>query len=290
MTKTLDTLVADIYEIFNGDTTGITEERAAMFAKSLSDMILTKLTSGPREPQLSMSNLGKPDRQLWYALNKPECAEDISPKTKMNFLLGDIVEEVVLFLAECAGHEVTGRQDTLEINGCLGHRDAVIDGVLVDVKSANGRSYTKFLYNKIEEDDPFGYIDQLNLYRAASDNDPSVTTHDKAAFVAVNKEVGGIHVNWQPAKGNRKEYEDLVQRKRDMINSPVVPERCYPAQPDGKSGNMKLGVNCSYCPFKKECWPGLRTFLYSSGPRHLVKVVKEPDVYEVRDTMSGEKF
>jgi hypothetical protein len=43
---------------------------------------------------------------------------------------------------------------------------------------------------------------------------------------------------------------------------------------------MKLGTGCSYCAFKKHCWPGLRGFAYSGGPRYLTNVVKTPDVPE----------
>jgi len=57
--------------------------------------------------------------------------------------------------------------------------------------------------------------------------------------------------------------------------------------PEGKSGNMKLGVNCSYCPHKVTCWDdanngdGLRLFLYSNGPMWLTEVQKEPKVQEI---------
>lgn len=55
---------------------------------------------------------------------------------------------------------------------------------------------------------------------------------------------------------------------------------------DGAYGNRKLGVECSYCPFKVDCWQdvndgsGLRKFIYSSGPRWLTVVKKEPNVME----------
>jgi len=47
------------------------------------------------------------------------------------------------------------------------------------------------------------------------------------------------------------------------------------------SPNMKLPMMCSYCDFKKTCWPNLRSFAYSGGPVHLVDVVNEPDVPEI---------
>jgi len=67
----------------------------------------------------------------------------------------------------------------------------------------------------------------------------------------------------------------------------AIPDRCYSAIPDGKSGNMRLPIGCVYCRHNRVCWSdsnegkGLRTFKYASGKRHLVKVAKTPDVEEV---------
>ena len=35
--------------------------------------------------------------------------------------------------------------------------------------------------------------------------------------------------------------------------------------------------------YRKECWKGLRTFIYSSGPVYLTKVVNLPKVPEFKD-------
>jgi hypothetical protein len=77
-----------------------------------------------------------------------------------------------------------------------------------------------------------------------------------------------------------------TKRKQAMVKG-SIPDRCYPPVEDGKSGNLKLSVGCSYCGYKFKCWDdvnegkGLRTFIYSNGPRFLVNVEREPDVYEV---------
>jgi hypothetical protein len=42
-------------------------------------------------------------------------------------------------------------------------------------------------------------------------------------------------------------------------------------------------VQCSYCEYKKTCWPEMRTFLYSYGPEFLIKVKNKPKVKEVVD-------
>ena len=78
--------------------------------------------------------------------------------------------------------------------------------------------------------------------------------------------------------------EDIAERikhVKEMVEKEEVPEPCYDPVPDGKSGNMKLPVGCSYCHFKKTCYPELRTFLYSTGPKFLVEVKNEPKVQEV---------
>lgn len=78
-------------------------------------------------------------RKQWYDTNAPESAEDMDPHTLLKFLYGNILEEIILFLAEEAGHSVEKRQATVELDGIVGH-DAIIDGTLVDVKSASGRA------------------------------------------------------------------------------------------------------------------------------------------------------
>jgi hypothetical protein len=52
---------------------------------------------------------------------------------------------------------------------------------------------------------------------------------------------------------------------------------------------MKLGINCSYCPFKEDCWKdanggmGLRKFIYYNGPVWLTHVEREPKVEEIHE-------
>ena len=77
------------------------------------------------------------------------------------------------------------------------------------------------------------------------------------------------------------DIEEHIERVKKLVEQPEAPEVCHEVVPDGKSGNMKLAVGCSYCQYKQVCWPGVRTFLYSSGPRYLTEVVNEPKVAEV---------
>jgi hypothetical protein len=223
-----------------------------------------------------MSNIGtKCLRKLWYTKNAPELAEPIRPEVRLKFLIGDILEELILWLAGIAGHKVEGRQDELTLEGVTGHRDAVIDGSIADVKSASSRSFAKFEGGLRPEDDTFGYLHQLGGYQQASKGDHRVTS-PVAAFIAVDKTLGKIHVDEHEGLTERTDYPSLYKKVISAVNQSEPPARAFEDEKDGESGNRKLGTVCSYCEFKEACWPGLRTFAYSNGPRYLTVVKRQP--------------
>lgn len=276
--KSINTLVPDILGLFKSDRLPVTAESVSSFSTQLAKKIATRITEEASKPSLRLSNLGsKCTRQLWYKINRSADAEELPPETRMKFLYGDILEEMLLWLAREAGHEVTGEQDNVDLFGVSGHRDAVIDGTVVDVKSASSRSFDKFASGLDPTLDDFGYLTQLDAYLHAS-NDVSDTS--KGAFLVIDKQLGKVCLDVH-AKSN-VDYEIVINRKREILDSPEPPARAFQAEPDGKSGNMKLPVACSYCPFKKKCWPGYRTFLYSTGPRYLTQVKRLPDVPEIK--------
>lgn len=226
-----------------------------------------------------MSNIGKGARQLWYD-KRYGSEETLEPHTLLKFLFGDITEHLLLFLAKLSGHSVTALQDEVHLNGVTGHIDADIDGTTVDVKSASTHAFRKFADGSLVENDPFGYIEQIAGYAKARGTD--------GAFLAMDKQNG--HIAYLPLSKEELEVfkvEDRIEYIKEVVESEVVPERCYEDEPEGASGNRSLGVNCSYCSHKERCWAdangglGLRTFLYSSGPKFLTKVVREPNVKEV---------
>lgn len=242
---------------------------------AIASVISQKLRPSVEKPALRMSNLGtKCLRKLWYTVNRPEKAEPLRPEARLKFLYGDIVETLVIWLSKIAGHEVTGEQTELEIGGVKGHRDALIDGTLVDVKSASTFSFKKFQEGLEPGSDAFGYLDQLGAYAYAGEN-------REAAFLALDKTLGHITVDKHNGLGD-KDYGKFVEERKAIIAQPEPPERGYFDEPDGKSGNRKLAMECGYCPFRAHCWPGLRTFIYSNGPRYLTNVIREPDVPEIK--------
>ena len=229
-----------------------------------------------------MSNFGTTcERKLWYSVNEPEQAQPLLGHTRMKFLYGDILEQLVLSLAEEAGHEVTGQQDEVEFEGVVGHRDAVIDGVVIDVKSANGRSFQKYRKTpeEIRDDIWFQpYYTQLQLYLAGGQNDPLVSNKNTAAFLAIDQEMGHLHLSLVPKQ--KKNWAEEVQKKRKMLGEKDPPPRRFQDEVDGMSGNRKLCTYCSYCQYNKQCWPGLRTFISSQGPKHLTVVKRVPSMIE----------
>lgn len=271
------TLVRDINGLFTGRTVpefdqeqvdSLGERMAAHVKRRVEEVI-----DEQRPSTLRMSNLGtKCKRRLWYRVNQPKAAEELKASDRIKFLFGDLIEELALFLAEISGHEVRGRQDDLILNGVPGHRDAVIDGVLVDVKSAASKSFEKFEAHLTRDKDNFGYIDQLGAYHSASsDVDP-----DHAAFFVIDKQLGKITLDIHPKTDVN--YEEEIENTKRILSAPNPPNRFYSDVPDGKSGNRKLCVECSYCEFKNHCWPNLKTYYYSGGPRYLTEVKREPKV------------
>ena len=276
MTKTIDTLVDDIYELV--DRGGeVPDELTQRFAEELAGIVKDRLSEKKREPYLRLSNLGtKCDRKLWLEIRHPELAEPLGPTTKLKFLIGDLHEAILLFLAEAAGHAVEGAQDQIDIEGVKGHRDAVIDGVLTDVKSASSFSFKKFEDGLKEDTDAFGYLTQINSYLEGSQDDPIVTEKGKAAFLASDKTLGKITLDVH--EKSDEDIRELARQKKEMLEKDDMPARGYSDEPDGKSGNRKLGVACSYCSVKEACWPNLQTYLYSNGPRFLTVVKRPPRV------------
>lgn len=278
MVKSIDTLIADIQNLFN-EGHECNAENVNALGVAIAEVVAARLKEAGEERQfrLRMSNLGKSDRQLWYdahpEVGNPQLVEKLDASTKMKFLFGDILERLLIFLAQESGHEVTEYQKQVELDGVQGSLDCRIDGVLVDCKSASTYSFAKFRDGTLRRDDPFGYMWQLSGYNMA---DGEV---GEGAFFVIDKTLGHLCLMKVPADEFKLyDVKGRIAHLKDVIASPEPPERCHEDVPDGKSGNMKLGVQCSYCKHKQNCWPDMKTYFYSNGPRFLTKVVREPKV------------
>lgn len=231
-----------------------------------------------RDFTVRMSNVGKPERQLWFEKNDENLSKSIDGPTQIKFLYGHLLEEIVLMLVRMAGHEVTDEQKEVDVNGILGHMDCKIDGEVVDVKTASRFAFKKFSEGRLPQDDPFGYLGQLSGYESAEG------TSD-GGFLVMNKESGELCM-YQPRQEDKLNITDKIDNLIPALELDTPPELCYDPIPDGKKGNMKLPKGCNWCKYKYECHKdandgaGLRTFKYSSGLTYLTEVVAEPKVEE----------
>jgi hypothetical protein len=278
------TIPEDIYKLLDDDTHHeANEDNVQFIGEAFKDLLRSRLTKREEksgEDVLRFSSLGKPDRQLWYDANDSDGKEKMGGKQFFKFLYGDCIELLLLFLTMEAGHKVVDQQKEVFEDGVPGHIDAVIDDVLVDVKSASPYGFQKFVSGAYVFDDPFGYIAQLAGYAHALDK-------DRAGWLVADKvsgEIAYVELDEAYIRGNKP--DERISHLREVLRSDVPPPRCYDDQPEGKSGNRKLGVGCSYCGHKEKCWAdsnggkGLRKFYYSKGPVWLTNVAKEPKVEE----------
>lgn len=217
---------------------------------------------------------------LWHSIHRPELVEPLPPWAEFKFMFGHTIEAQAIALAKAAGHEVTGEQDEVIVDGIVGHRDCVVDGCVVDVKSCNSLSFQNYKAGLDSKMDEWGYLSQLDGYLLGSRNDPLVTVKDKAYILFIHKELGHMHLHQhtlreEPLRKRIAEYKEIVKQK-----SP--PTCTCPTQPDGQSGNIRLSYPATYSSFKYACFPLLRTFLYAGkAPVYLTKVVRKPDVVEI---------
>ncbi len=275
-------LVKDIYRVLSKGCE-VTDAEATEFGTEIATLIKDRMEERlgpPRAFTLRMSNIGKGARQLWYTKNaKADPGEEFSGQTLLKFLVGDIIESVLLFIAAKSGHSVTARQAEVVLEGIKGHIDADIDGVTVDVKSASPFSFKRFANGTLPENDSFGYMEQIAGYSKARGTD--------GAFLAMDKVTGELtYLSFTQDELNYLCVSDRIEFAKQAVESVDPPARCYSDEKMGESGNRKLGTQCSYCPFKRRCWAdsngglGLRQFIYSSGPVWLTRVAVEPKVYE----------
>lgn len=280
--KSFDTLVPDIYALFGDDKVAIDEEALLKYGDALMEIKKSRLNRDIRMGgELFMSNIGRPDRQVWYDINWKGETEPLGPSTYIKFLYGDLLEQMILFLVKAAGHEVTDEQARVEIDGIRGKIDCIIDGVVTDVKSASTYSFKKFESGELLQpgNDPFGYVAQLAGYVEA------LKPNSDGAFLVIDKTLGKLCTLRIPADVLQQyNVRNRITHVKEMVERPEPPEKCYPPKVEGKGGNFILATGCSYCRHKWHCWSdanggdGLQVYSYSSGPKFFTHIEKQPRV------------
>lgn len=276
----ITTLIEDIYKIVGQKDGWFNEPIAQGFSRELGLKLVENLRPKDQAPSLRLSQMGdRCPRSLWASIHSPESAESLPPWARIKYTYGHILEALVIAMAKAAGHEVTGEQDELVVDGIVGHRDCVIDGCVVDVKSTSSFGFQKFKDRSIAKDDPFGYLYQLDGYLLGSASDPLVRVKDRGYLLAIDKTLG--HMCLYEHKLREQSIRDRIRNYKEIIGTNSPPSCTCETVPDGRSGNIKLGTKASYSIYKHFCFPKLRTFLYANGPTYLTKVVRKPDVVEV---------
>ena len=284
--KNVYNLVSDIYKLM--ETKEVAEgvdfdACVEKFGENVKELMRNEFGGKKRDGRkLRMSNIGRDDRYLWNVYNDVEKADEIQGHTYVKFLYGHLIEEMLLFLTKAAGHEVTDEQKKCEVNGITGSMDCKIDGIVTDVKSVSTYGFRKFKDGTLAYDDPFGYIGQIKGYAYAEGA-------TKFGWLAMDKQNGHLTYLLYDSEDTQAPVHDLISydikeridHVKKLVEQPTPPDVCYEPIDDGKSGNRKLAVGCSYCAYKKECWPSVRAFAYSTGPRYLVEVHNEPKVQEI---------
>lgn len=283
--KQIETLVEDIYDLFrNGKE--VSSADADEFGKAMGSLIARRLkTAGTKftgSRTLRLSEIGKEDIEIWHGVKGTPIPkwEQVTPATQMKFLFGDIIEELMLFLAKQAGHTVEEQQKQVVLEGVKGSKDCRIDGVTVDVKSASSYSFDKFKDKSyFKEEHGFGrtYLHQIAAY--VEGDKGNGYDDERGAFLAVDKTLGHICL----AIVDEMEFPNVRKRVnylKEMVASDEPPPYSPSTVEKGSSGNIALSASDSYNPYKWDIFPNLRGFLYSTGPVYLTKVVKEPDVPE----------
>lgn len=280
--KTIDTLIYDIEQVVKGEG-GWDKAASKHLGELISDVSFQRFSTPPKpRAYLSLSSVGTPcARKLWYKVNESEKAEPLSAESLGTFFYGDLLEALIISLAKAAGHDVQGEQEQLHVHGVKGHQDCIIDGMVVDVKSASKYSFQKFSSNGLRQDDPFGYISQLSSYLYASKDDSRVSHKKEAAFLVVQKDRFKLCLDRYDLSPELDKKQAEIEQAKVMVAGPMPAERLAPVPQSKTSPNTVLGINCNYCEFRKTCWPEVRTFIYSTGLVHFVDVKNEPRVTEL---------
>jgi len=285
--KTLDTLVQDIYNkisvLGKGEHIDLDTDTIDQFGESMKEILYKWSHPEPRgNEKLRMSNIGRKSRQLWFDTRAEDTqSENIPAHVFIKFLYGHLLEEIVLFLIRLSGHTVTNEQKEVKVNGIKGHMDCVIDGEVVDIKTASSYAFKKFKDGTLAEQDTFGYLAQLAGYEAAEGT-------NNGGFLALNKESGELTL-YRPDAFDKPNIKKRITDIKKQVKLATPPELCYNPIPEGKAGNMKLPRECTYCRHKFECHKdsndgqGLRVFKYSDGLRYFTQTPNVPKVIEVTD-------
>ena len=211
-----------------------------------------------------MSNIGKPLCQL--QMEKKGAPTETPPyNAKMRFIFGDLIEALAVAILKASGIKIEEFQkkvkykfDKDKIDGTY---DVKIQNRIWDIKSASPYSFKyKFGdaggFDAIVNDDPFGYVSQGYLYAKADGV-------NFGGWITINKSTGEWSVVETPVSDEMHSKKAIKQAKDNLkaLNDDAPFKRLYKDKEEyfnrKPTGNKVLGLECSFCPYKKSCWEDL---------------------------------
>jgi hypothetical protein len=207
-------------------------------------------------------------KALWYSIHHPDQAQQLPPDAQFKYGYGHIIEIMTLSLARLSGHTVEGEQDELRVDGVVGHRDAVIDGCVVDVKSCSSIAFSKYKDGTFSEaTDDFGYLYQLDGYVLGSSMDAIVTVKDKGYILAIDKQMG--HMALYEHRIRPERIRSRIAYYKYIAERPTAPI-CECGTIQSKTvGETVLNTRASYSAYKHICFPNLKTLMIKGRPYYV---------------------
>lgn len=217
---------------------------------------------------LRLSGIGKCLRAQAYSILNYDKDLYLSPRTKMTFLFGDMIEAMLIGLANHAGCDIYDQQREVRLHGIKGHIDGKIerDGkeYIVEIKSMSTASFDMFKRNGMTND--FGYVSQANSYAYAEKCEGIV-------WLGMNKNTGHLHEEVRPldvplAIQTIDNIDRLIDCKvpEEFNRKETILETWYKKP----TGNSKLGFVCSYCDFNKVCFGDVTSMVRKGKVSHYI--------------------
>jgi len=209
---------------------------------------------------LRMSNLGRPICQLLAEKAKLERSPPEPAITPVRLSTGHLLEGWLVMIIKAAGINIDALQVpcSLEVNGATirGTCDIIIDGVVYDIKTSSQFSFKKFKdgFYSVKDNDPFGYVTQGYAYAEALGK-------SFGGWIVINKNNGDVTVCEAPSVDEAIKAEALnnISEVVSKVNGDTAFFRAFEDEPEkfrnNLTGNRKLPFTCSYCEYRKHCWP-----------------------------------
>jgi len=250
----------------------VSPETIETFKNDCADSVIKQLSpNGRGEYRLRMSGLGRPLCQ--QVLDKQGIKEEMEYNTLFRFMFGDLTESILMAVMQEAGVEIVDYQKQVELDiggeklkGTLDVilRDETGQDKVWDIKSASDWAFNyKFTgmggYDKLKEEDPFGYLMQGFLYSEA-------VGLPFGGWIVVNKSNGMVAVVEVPdwSQEDKEDYIKDAAERIKFLNNPDV-KSFKPYKPVAETyknkgelvstGNKLLPRECNLCGYRYHCWP-----------------------------------